>query len=133
MAPKVMENLTEKCRYFILSNVIPEEQAIETEAVSLRADGDPRDDGDAVVGKMVMNNGRLAYGGPGTPHAGGQHEARFVDENQVGAQPRGVFFTCFQVVSFHFWIAASLRSRARRSGFCGLHPSVCMSRPAWVK
>ena len=117
MAPKVMENLTEKYRYFILSDIVPEEQPIETEAVSQRADGDPRDDGDAVVGKMVMNNGRLAYGGPGTPHAGGQHEARFVDENQVGAQPREVFFTLSQAVSVQRWMAASFRSTARRSGF----------------
>ena len=50
----------------------------------------------------------------------------------MGAQPRGVF-SFFQVVHFHSWIAASSRSRVRRSDFCGLHPRTYMSLPAWVK
>jgi hypothetical protein len=47
----------------------------------------------------------------------GEHEAGFVDENQVGAQPREVFFTLSQAVSVQRWMAASFLSTARRSGF----------------
>jgi hypothetical protein len=40
-----------------------------------------------------------------------------VEENQVGAQPREVFFTLSQAVSVQRWMAASFLSTARRSGF----------------
>jgi len=51
-----------------------------------------------------------------------------VDEYQVGAQPWSVFFTLSQSVAFHFWMAASLRSNARRSGFWGLQSRACRVR-----
>jgi hypothetical protein len=72
---------------------------------------------------------RLAAGRPGAAHGGDQEEARFVREDKVGAQPRGVFFTRGQTSRFQRSIARSSRSRARRSGFCGLHPRAWSRRP----
>jgi hypothetical protein len=47
----------------------------------------------------------------------------------VGCQPCGVFFTRGQTDRFHSAMAASLRSRARRSGFWWLQPIWCRSLP----
>ena len=44
---------------------------------------------------------RVADGTPGLVDGGNQEEAGFVDENDVGCQPRGVFFTAGQTARFH--------------------------------
>jgi hypothetical protein len=46
---------------------------------------------------------------------------------------RCVFFTCGQRVRFQRSMRSSSRSNARRSGFCGLNPSWCSSRPTWSR
>jgi hypothetical protein len=64
---------------------------------------------------------------PGAEHGGREHEARFVYEDEVGPQPKGVFFTRGQVFRFQRAIAGSSRSRARRSGFWQLQPHCAKS------
>lgn len=83
----------------------------------------PGDHRDAVVFLPMAQDGSLAARRPGAPHGWNQEEARFVDEDEVGAQPRGVFFTRGHSRAVHSAIAASSRWRARRSGFCGVQPS----------
>lgn len=106
---------------------------VEPEALTERADRDPRDDRDAIVALPVTEQRRLATGCPGPQHGGREHEAGLVYEDEVGPQPDGVFFTRGQPLRFHRAIAASSRSRARRSGFCGLHPRACRSRLTWLR
>lgn len=65
-----------------------------------------------------------AAGRPTATHQGGQQQAALVEENQRGPQTLGVFFTCGQLDRTQRRMARSSRSRARRSGFCGLQPSV---------
>lgn len=79
-------------------------------------------DRDAVVLLPVAQQRGLAAWSPGAPHARRQLESRFVQEDEVGAQPRGVFFTRGQSRFFQRSIAASSRSSARRSGFWALQP-----------
>ena len=94
--------------------VTPEVQA---DAPTLGRNGDARDHGDAIMPVAMVNAGRLTARSPGLSYRGNQEEARLVDEDDVGTQPRSVFFTRSQSLRFHRSIFSSSRSRARRSGF----------------
>ena len=95
---------------------------VQPAAVATGTQGQGRDDRNPIVPLPVVQYGRLASRGPGAPHRGRQEEAALVDEDEVGAQPRGVFFTRGQSRSCHRAMAASSRSSARRSGFWALQP-----------
>ena len=97
------------------------------------ADGDARDGRDAIVCRPVPHDRRLPHRPPRLPDRGDQEEARLVDEDEVGPQPCGVFFTRGQPARFHAAMATSLRSRARRSGVWWLQPSWCRSFPTWLR
>lgn len=109
------------------------ELVVKTQASPAGADGQPGDHGDPVVSLPEPQEGRLPPGRPGLAHARDQEEAGFVDEDEVGAQPRGVFFTRAHSRRFHSAIRSSSRSSARASGFWWLHPSLCISRPTWSR
>lgn len=94
-----------------------------------RAEREGGKDGDPVMTLPVAEYGGAASGRPGTPYQRRQLEAGFIQEDEVGAQPPGVFFTRGQTTRFHRSMAASSRSSARRSGFWGLQPIWCRSRP----
>ena len=66
---------------------------------------------------------------PGTSHQWCPQQPAFVQKQQPGFQPRGVFFTFGHWVCTQPSISASSRSTAHRWGFCGLHPKPCRSRP----
>lgn len=129
--PEVPQELTEEVTGFRLANVLPVELVIEADPAASRADRNPGDHRDSVATVAVVMNRCLAAGGPGAPHPRNQQGARFVNEDEVGPQPCSVFFTRDQSVFFHCAIRSSSRSRARRSGFCGLHPRPCIKRPTW--
>ena len=95
---------------------------VEPAATPAGAEREGRDDREPVALVPVTQQGRLAPWCPGAPDAGRQLEARLVEEDEVGAQPCGVFFTRGQACFFQRSIAASSRSSARRSGFCALQP-----------
>ncbi len=84
---------------------------------------------DPVMALPVAQQGRATPWCPGAPHHGGQLEPGLIEEDEVGAQPPGVFFTRGHSFLFHRSILASSRSRARRSGFWALQPIWCRSRP----
>jgi len=65
----------------------------------------------------VIERGRPAAGSPGSTHGAGQHEARFVNEDEVGPQLFGPFFIRGHSSVVQRSIFSSLRWRARRSGF----------------
>ena len=90
---------------------------VQADAPTAGCKGDARDHGNAIMSVAMMKDGRLAARSPGLSHRGDQEEARLVDEDDVGTQPRSVFFTLGQVRRFQRSMASSSRSSARRSGF----------------
>ena len=78
--------------------------------------------------EAVIEKRRLAAWGPGLAGGGQQREATLVEKDQRGLQSLGVFFRRGQVRPTQRWMAASSRSRARRAGFCQLHPKRCNRR-----
>ena len=116
----------------ILPDVVIEEQIVKPQAMSAGAYGNSRNDGKLVSPSLAVTmNGSLSLRSPGPDHIGNQHEARFVGKDDVGTQPCGVFFMRGHSSRFQRSISSSFRSSARRSGFCGVHPRLCIKRPIW--
>lgn len=88
------------------------------------------DHGDLAPGAAALHqNGGVAAWGPSAAHQRRHQEARFVDEDDRRAPARSVFFTRGQFSCIQRRIARSLRSKARRAGFCALQSHSCSSRP----
>src|SRR2546429_501170 len=73
--------------------------------------------------EAVLQNGCLAFRGPGACAAGSFGQTRLVDEDDYSALPRRDFFNAGHLFFFQVAIAASSRSRARPLGRCTLQPS----------
>ena len=81
-AAQVPQQLTQKHADLLLSDVVKEEQIVEAESVSFRAQRNSGDDGDFVAASLAMTlQGRRASGRPGSDHQGGQEEAGFIGKN----------------------------------------------------
>ena len=108
------------------------EREVQPRAMAAGRQGQGGDDGHlfACTPALIEDRG-LAAGGPTTPHERGEQQATLVDEYQRGVQAPRFFLMRGQSTFTHRWIAASSRSRARRSGFCGLQPRVRSTRPIW--
>jgi len=116
-AAQVPQQITEKDAHLVVPNVIEVKLVEKAQALALRADGDSRDDGDLVAAVTMPMHGGLASGRPGLDHTRDQQESGFVGEDDVGAQPRSVFFSRGHSFCFQRSISASFRSIARFSGF----------------
>ncbi len=116
-AAQMPEQMAKEEADLLLPDVPEPELVVEAEVLSLRTDGDGRDDGDPVSPIAMTNDRGLATRCPGLHDIRDQQEPRFVGENEVGAQPRGVFFTRGHSVRFQRSMALSSRSTARASGF----------------
>jgi hypothetical protein len=123
------QKMAEEYRDFFPPDVVLIKIAVERASITLMTDSNPRNGRDAVMAIPMMDDRRLTHRAPCLSDRGNQQEARFVEENDVGRQPRGVFFTFGQTEFFHSAIAASLRSTTRRSGFWWLHPNWWRSLP----
>lgn len=123
-AAKVAEQLAHERadvgRLEVVARMAPE---VESAVVAARAERDGREDRDPVVPLPVAQRGRVALRCPGAAHRRRQEEAALVEEDEVGAQPCGVFFTRGQSWAFHRAMASSSRSSALRSGFWELQPN----------
>ncbi len=64
---------------------------VQADAPTPGSKRDTRDHGDAIMPVAMMNDGRPTARSPGLSHRGDQEEARLVDEDDVGTQPRSVF------------------------------------------
>lgn len=126
---QVPEEVSEKLTHLRLADVGLVDAVVETEPTPARTDRDARNDREAVVALPEAEQRGVPTRSPGLAHTGNQEEAGFVDEDEVGPQPRGVFFTRGHSRRFHWAIRSSSRWRARDSGFWWLHPSLCISRP----
>ena len=123
------EQLSQEVAGLQLSDVLRVELKVKVQALAAGRNRDRRDGGDPVASIEVMNRGRLADGSPGAGDRGGQLEAGFVGEDEVGTQPPGVFFTRGQSSRMKRRISALLRSSAFFCGFWWLHPRACRSLP----
>ena len=110
------QQVAEKGRDLLALDIVRVQVAVQRTPEALGADGDGRDGRDPIMRVPVPHERRLPHRAPRLPDRGDQEEAGFVEEDEVGAQPRGVFFTRGQTACFHAAMAASSRSTARRSG-----------------
>ena len=110
-------------------DVLRVEAVVQTETTAAGTHGDARDHGDPIVPLVVVKKRGLSARRPGLADTRNQEEARLVDEDEMGTQPRGFFLMRGHSSRFHRSIASSFRSKARRSGFWWLKPSAWSSRP----
>ena len=116
-APQMPQQIAKEHANLVVPNVVEVKLIEEAQVLALRTDGDSRDDGDFVTAITMPMHGSLTSGSPGLDHIRDQQESGFVGKNDVGAQPRSVFFTRGQSFCFQRSISSWLRSIARFSGF----------------
>lgn len=126
---QMAQHLTQERADLRLPDVARVETEVEADVESSRTHGQAGNDGDLAMLVSVAHDGGLPARGPGAAHRADQLEARLVNEDEVRAQVGSPFFmrghcSCFQAV-----MRASLRSRARRSGFWQLQSRRCKRRP----
>jgi len=114
---EVAQQVPEKPADLAVPDVLRVALEVQADAPTPGGNGDARDRGDAIMPVAIMNDGCLTARSPGLSHRGDQEEARLVDEDDVGTQPRSFFFTRGQSLRFHRSIFSSSRSKALRSGF----------------
>jgi hypothetical protein len=127
------EQVTKEEAYLRLLDVLEMQLEVEVEAPPDGADRDGRDGRDPIAAIEVTDNGRLADRRPCLRDRWRQEEAGFVGKNEVGTQPRGVFFSRGHSSRTNRRMAVSSRSMARFCGFWWLHPSRCIRRPTWSR
>ena len=110
-------------------DVLGVEAVVQAETAAVGTHGDARDHGDPIVPLMVVEKRCLPTRRPRLTDTRNQEEARLVDEDEVGTQPRGFFLMRGHSSRFHRSMASSFRSKARRSGFWWLKPSAWSTRP----
>ena len=114
---QVPEQMAEEYTYLLLPDVLEVELVIQTQAVPSRAYRDCRNDRDLVPPIAMAMHRSLAPRCPSLDDIRDQQESGFVNEDDVGTQPRSVFFTRGQSFRFQRSMASSSRSAARVSGF----------------
>ena len=114
---KVAQQVPEEFADLVVSDVLRMAPEVQADTPTPGSNGDARNHGDAIMPVAMMNDGCLSARSPGLSHRGNQEEARLVDEDDVGTQPRSVFFTRGQFLRFQRSMTSSFRSSARRSGF----------------
>ena len=134
VASQVAQEVPEELARLSMPNVLLRvELEVQPEAAppwTHRHSGDDRNLVAAV--EMAMDRG-LAARRPRSVHAGYEQEARLVYEDEMGAQPLGVFFTRGQSFFLQHAMASSSRSTARRSGFWWLQFIRCINRAMWLR
>lgn len=117
VAGHLLEQLAQELARLQLPDVLCMELEVEVETLANRGHRDAGDRRDPVTTVEVIDRGCLANGRPSLGHRGRQLEARFVGEDEMGAQPPGVFFTLGHSLLTKRRISASLRSSAFLCGF----------------
>lgn len=90
--PKMFEEMTQKCTDFIAPDILFMEGEEQSKPLERGAERERRDHGNALANKVMSDSRRVSFRAPGLAHRRSQEESRFVDEDEMGAQPRGVFF-----------------------------------------
>jgi len=120
VVPKMTQQVAQEGCHVHLRDVVVEDLVIETETLLSGTHRDGRDDRQLVATIAMADHGRLATWRPGALQGRNEQEPGFVEEDQMCLQASGVFFTLGQRSRFQRCTASSLRSSARRSGFCTL-------------
>jgi len=114
---QVSQQLAQEFAHLDLTDVVAMKPVVQAQVLVNRAYRYSGDDRDLVPLVPVPNDRRLTPRRPSPQHSRDQEETGFVDEDEVGTQPVGFFFTRGHSSSFHLSISSSSRSMARRSGF----------------
>ena len=114
---KVAQQVSEEFADLVVPDVLRVTPKVQTDPPTPGSNRNARNHRDPIMPVTMMKEGRLTARSPGLSHRGNQEEARLVDEDDVGTQPRSVFFTRGQFVRFQRSMTSSLRSSDRRSGF----------------
>jgi hypothetical protein len=120
MAGHLAKQMTKKESDFFALDIVLIELTVEGTVKPLGTHRDTGDGGDAVMAIMIRQDRGLAHRTPSATDGGNQQESGFVNKHYVGRPVRGVFFTAGHTSRFQFAMAASSRSMARISGFCGV-------------
>lgn len=128
-ATQVPQQIAKEYADLLVPDVIEVKLVEKVQVLALRADGDSRDDRDLLTAVAMPMDGSLAAWCPGLDHVRNQQESGFVGKDDVGAQPRSVFFIRGHCFCFQRSICSSLRSMARFSGFWWLQFKLCIKRP----
>jgi len=91
LAAEVPEEQTQKLDDPLAVDVLAVAPEIHADPLAGRGDRDRGDDGDSVVPVAMTQDRRLSDRRPSLPDVGGEHEAAFVEENQMSAELTGVF------------------------------------------
>ena len=108
LVTKVSKQMAQEFTNFRLLNILRVKLVIQPQPFSSRADRNPGDRRDSIATVAMAQDGRLTAGCPGLAHCRDQEEARFVDKDEVGTQPRGLFF-------IRGWVPTSSLSTNRAS------------------
>jgi hypothetical protein len=133
-APQMAEEVTEESTDLRMLDVrLGVKVVVEAKPVSSRTDRYAGNHRYFVPTVEMTVDGRQAARSPGSVDTGYQEESALVYEDDMGTQPRRVFFTRGHSFFFQRSITSSFRSRARRSGFWWLHLRRCMRRATWLR
>lgn len=110
--------------------VVRPDREVEAHASAAGRHGQRADHRDLLpVASALSQDRRLAARGPSPAHERRQQNAALVEEDDVGVQALGFLLMRGQSTLIQRRITVSSRSRARRSGFCGLQPIARRRRP----
>lgn len=111
---------------------VGQELKVQPDPLALGGHGEGRNGRDLVAGAGPLGDSRGdTTRGPGASHERGHQEPALVDEHEQGVQRTGFFLMRGHSTRTQRRIAASSRSRACRSGFCGVQPKARSTRPIW--
>lgn len=92
---------------------------------------EPRSYRKSLPAEVVLQDGGLSAGCPGTATMRSLTQSAFVDEDEDTPLPARFFFSSGHTFFFQLRICSSLRSRARPSGRCGLQPRPTRTFQTW--
>jgi hypothetical protein len=133
LVAKVPKQMAQEFTNFPLLNILRVKLVIQPQPFSSRTDRNTGDRRDSIATVAMAQDGRLTAGCPGLANRRDQEEARLVNKDEVGAQPRGLFFILGQSSRFQRSTSSSSHSTARRSGFWWLQDKLCIRRPIWSR
>ena len=106
---QVTQEVAEELAHLGLTDIAAVHPVVQAESMPAWTHREARNDREAVVTLPEAQQWGLPARGPGLAHAGDQEEPGLVDEDEVGAQPRGVFFTRGHTRRFQWAMRCSSR------------------------
>lgn len=92
-APEMLAQALDKGEDIVSGDVVSRDRKIQSEALMQGRDGDSAIDGQTVMPGPTVVNRRVAFGGPGSPDGGLEHETRLIDEDEGATLTPGFFLS----------------------------------------